>query len=35
MRVRDVVSGEELDLALFGSVMERQGRYKLFSYVTD
>jgi hypothetical protein len=35
MRVKDRENGEELDLALFGSVMEWKGRYKLFSYVTD
>jgi hypothetical protein len=34
LKVRDE-SGEEADLALFGSVMEWNGRYKLFSYVTD
>jgi hypothetical protein len=35
LRVRDTESGEELSLELFGSVMERKGKYKLFSYVTD
>jgi hypothetical protein len=35
MRVKDRESGEEFDLALFGSVMEYKGRYKIFSYVTD
>lgn len=34
LRVRDE-SGDELTLALFGSVMEWSGRYKLWSYVTD
>lgn len=35
LRVRDRESGEKLTLQLFGSVMEWQGKYKLFSYVTD
>jgi hypothetical protein len=35
LRVKDRESGEELTLALFGSVMVWKGRYKLFSYVTD
>ncbi len=35
MRVKDRKSGKELDLALFGSVLEWNGRYKIFSYVTD
>jgi hypothetical protein len=35
MRVKDVETGKEMDLALFGSVMEWRGKYKLFSYVTD
>jgi hypothetical protein len=35
LRVRDIESGEELTLALFGSVLESKGRYKIFSYVTD
>jgi hypothetical protein len=35
LRVKDRESGDELTLALFGSVMEWKGRYKLFSYVTD
>ncbi len=35
LKVRDKVSGEELQVELFGSVMERKGKYKLFSYVTD
>ena len=34
LRVKDE-SGDELTLALFGSVMEWNGRYKLWSYVTD
>ena len=28
-------AGEELTLALFGSVLERDGEFKLFSYVVD
>jgi hypothetical protein len=35
LQVRDVETGEELALALFGSVLEYQGKYKIFSYVTD
>jgi hypothetical protein len=35
VRVRDAATGEEGWLDLFGSVMEWQGKYKLFSYVTD
>ncbi len=35
LRVKDVASSEEETLELFGSVMEWNGRYKLFSYVTD
>jgi hypothetical protein len=35
MRVKDRESGVEFDLALFGSVMEWKGKYKIFSYVTD
>ncbi len=35
LKVRDRVSGEELHVELFGSVMEWKGKYKLFSYVTD
>jgi hypothetical protein len=35
LRMRDIESGEELSLELFGSVMEWKGKYKLFSYVTD
>jgi len=35
LKVRDRVSGEELQVELFGSVMEWKGKYKLFSYVTD
>ena len=35
LRVRDRETNEEGWLDLFGSVMERQGKYKLFSYVTD
>jgi hypothetical protein len=35
LRVKDRDTGEELSLALFGSVMEWNGKYKLFSYVTD
>lgn len=35
VRVRDASSGREGWVDLFGSVMEWQGRYKLFSYVTD
>ena len=27
--------GEELTLALFGSILEREGEFKLFSYVVD
>lgn len=27
--------GEEVRLALFGSILEREGRFKLFSYVVD
>lgn len=34
VKVRDP-NGEEVWLDLFGSVMEWNGRYKLFSYVTD
>jgi hypothetical protein len=35
LRVRDAGSGEELELELFGSILEWKGKYKLFSYVTD
>lgn len=35
VRVRDAATGQEGWLDLFGSVMEWQGKYKLFSYVTD
>lgn len=35
LKVKDRETGEELTLALFGSVMEWNGRYKIFSYVTD
>ena len=28
-------SGQERSLRLFGSILEKDGRYKLFSYVTD
>jgi hypothetical protein len=35
MRVKDIDTGKEFDVALFGSVMEWRGKYKLFSYVTD
>jgi hypothetical protein len=35
LQVKDRDTGEELSLALFGSVMEWNGKYKLFSYVTD
>jgi hypothetical protein len=35
LRVKDRDTGEELSLALFGSVMEWNGKYKIFSYVTD
>jgi hypothetical protein len=35
LRVKDRDTGENLTVALFGSVMEWNGRYKLFSYVTD
>jgi hypothetical protein len=35
VRVRDTETGKEGLVDLFGSVMEWQGRYKLFSYVTD
>ena len=27
--------GEEVRLALFGSILEREGEFKLFSYVVD
>ncbi len=33
--VRDEEKGENLRLDLFGSMMEKDGRFKLFSYVTD
>ncbi len=33
--VKDRDTGEKLTVALFGSVMEWNGRYKVFSYVTD
>lgn len=33
--VRDEERGETLRLDLFGSMMEKDGRFKLFSYVTD
>jgi hypothetical protein len=33
--VRDEESGKILRLDLFGSIMEKDGRFKLFSYVTD
>jgi hypothetical protein len=33
--VRDEEKGETLRLDLFGSMMEKDGRFKLFSYVTD
>jgi hypothetical protein len=33
--VRDEDRGETLRLDLFGSIMEKNGRFKLFSYVTD
>jgi hypothetical protein len=32
LRVRDRKSGEEATLALFGSVLEHRGRFKLFSF---
>jgi hypothetical protein len=35
VRVRDAATGKEGFVDLFGSVMEWQGKYKLFSYVTD
>ena len=35
LRVKDRDTGEELTVALFGSVIEWNGKYKLFSYVTD
>jgi hypothetical protein len=35
VRVRDAATGEEGFVDLFGSVMEWQGKYKLFSYVAD
>lgn len=31
--VRQRDSGEQIQLALFGSVIEYEGRYQLFSYV--
>jgi hypothetical protein len=34
VRVRDE-TGKELNLDLFGSILEKNGRFKLFSYVTD
>jgi hypothetical protein len=33
--VRDEETGREMRLDLFGSIMEKNGRFKLFSYVTD
>lgn len=33
--VRERSSGEKRDIAIFGSVIEHEGRYKLFSYVIN
>jgi hypothetical protein len=33
--VKDEEAGREVRLDLFGSIMEKNGRFKLFSYVTD
>jgi hypothetical protein len=33
--VKDDETGREIRLDLFGSIMEKEGRFKLFSYVTD
>jgi hypothetical protein len=33
--VRDEETGREMRLDLFGSILEKEGRFKLFSYVTD
>jgi hypothetical protein len=35
LRVRERTTGRHKELALFGSVLEYQGRYKLFSYVVN
>jgi len=35
LRVRDRASGEEATLALFGSILEHRGRFKLFSFNID
>jgi hypothetical protein len=35
LKVKEKGSGEERDIALFGSVIEYDGRYKLFSYVVN
>ncbi|MGE0452412.1 MAG: hypothetical protein AB7O37_05550 [Vicinamibacteria bacterium] len=35
LRVRDLDSGERAELALFGSILEHERRYKLFSWVVS
>lgn len=33
--VKELASGQQRDIAIFGSVIEHDGRYKLFSYVIN
>lgn len=33
--VKELASGQRRDIAIFGSVIEHEGRYKLFSYVIN
>ncbi len=35
LRLRDLDSGEQIELALFGSILEHERRYKLFSWVVN